>query len=118
MKAKELKKDYISILKKFKIEDQFVETLVDFIETYEGENEAEFHILMVHLMDLLARLKRITLKADAYDKIVETKVKYAEKLDTIKNEYETFQKSGGRSVPMLSEGIDTEKLDLQGDSAS
>jgi hypothetical protein len=99
MKLEEVKKDYINIIKKFKVEEDFLNQLVEFIETYDGTNYAEFHILLVHLMNLLAKHKKMKIKAEAYDKIVETKIKYMNRLEQIKDEYEIFQETGGHSIP-------------------
>ncbi|MFA6981725.1 MAG: hypothetical protein WC243_01725 [Patescibacteria group bacterium] len=101
----EIKENFKKIIIGLSYESGFEECLLKMIDQYTGENPGDFFETVSKLMMLLANHRELTVKAEAYDKIMSIEKEYNDTLEKLKKEYEQIQSSeqAGDSMALFSQ---------------
>lgn len=88
MRIQETKEILKRIIESLNYEDDFERSLLKMVEEYEGENPTEFFESFSQLLVLLAEHNKLSVKAKAYDRIMQIENEYTQNLKNLTNEYE------------------------------
>ena len=92
------KKDYIEMINELGSELPLSNSLVKFIETYDGTNIEETELMIATALAAIATYEQARIKAETgYDKIMEAKGDFDEWFSGLKNEYTMLEKG---EIPM------------------
>lgn len=98
----EYKNKLIKIIEEIKIEDSYKEPIINFINSYDGNDSEKFHNFNNHIIDLLCLIRKLKVKAEAYDALENLNDEYESSMENIKEEYEELKQgylSPGPAVP-------------------
>ena len=77
----EIKQTYIEMIDALGYEAPFLNTVKNFIKTYDGSETEEFHALMLETIALIVNAGELQVKADAYDDLEKLKERQSEKME-------------------------------------
>jgi hypothetical protein len=95
----ETKDNFIEIIQKIKVADDFKNPIIKFIETYDGHNEYEFLAFCYTVVTILNKLNVLTAKADGYDDLKEIEDNYKNVLEELREDYKAA--ASGDIIPEL-----------------
>jgi len=83
-----MQEKYIDLLNEAPTEDPMIGDIKRFIESFEGDDSDELHILIMGIVGLLLRIEKLTIDADAYKNIEEAKNEVNKELEGLKMQFE------------------------------
>ncbi|MFC1722353.1 hypothetical protein ACFL0C_01750 [Patescibacteria group bacterium] len=87
----ETKKNYIEMIEKLNSKLSLSENLKEFVNTYDGTNEEETHLMVASAVGALIKYEQAKIKADGYDEVVGANKDFNEWFDGVKNEYKMLE---------------------------
>lgn len=97
----ETKEKIINLMDKLNYDKEFVETIKNFITSYDGTNEQEFSALMYQLVIYVMYVQEIEQKAKGYDSLNEANEDFTIAANRIKNDFERI--TAGKDLPVPSQ---------------
>lgn len=85
---KSIKEKYFKLIENLNLDKEVAERIEKFINTYDGKNVKEFHLMMLSLMQILIQLNDLTIKARVFDQLENIKGEYDEELKKISEQFE------------------------------
>jgi hypothetical protein len=95
----ETKNNFIEIIEKIKVSDEFKNPVIKFIKIYDGSNEYDFLAFCYTIVVILNKLNVLTVKADGYDDLKEIEDNYKNVLEELREAYKAA--ASGDIIPEL-----------------
>lgn len=102
MNIDEIKKNVLILLDKINYKDQFVDSVRNFITSYNGNNEEDFTELMLQITVMLMYVQKLEVKANGFDKMRGQNDDFDIALNRIKNDFEKISANKAISTPAQS----------------
>ncbi len=82
-----LKEKYIEIIRSMDLEESLESVVVNFVEECGQENNQYFDLFMINLLPVLREHKRLKIKAEGYDKVLEINKDFERSIENLKKEH-------------------------------
>jgi endo-alpha-1,4-polygalactosaminidase (GH114 family) len=96
----EIIKTYIEMIDNLGYEAPFLDTVKNFIKTYDGSDTKEFHALMIETIALIVNAGGLQVKADAYDALEKADEKKQEEMEELVASFEGEEDEENIPIPL------------------
>lgn len=85
---KEMKDKFIKMLDSLNYEADFIASIKDFINSYDGTNEESFIVLMTQIVIFIMYVQKLEAKAKGFDELSDSSEDFKIGLNKMKDDYE------------------------------
>jgi len=101
MISSEIKENYINLINKVNADQNLKNLLTEFIQTYNGTNEKEFHNAMLGIIKELIQNQELKIKAGGYDRLKIIQDNNEEYIEEIKDKLDEAEKHTKKPTPFI-----------------
>jgi hypothetical protein len=94
---KETKDRYINIVNALR-DESLTSSFREFISTFDGSNDKEFHLFVANFISLLIAYKELKIKSKGYDEFVESSDLAASQIENVKKRFESLSRG---EIPVM-----------------